>query len=239
MSLNKNKGDQNSKIPFPGSLTTNSSRSSIPSVRKSSASLRLAENLSRKITALQSTISSLFHQDLRAEQIKVYLKTLNNMRSTMKTFLSNQSKINNDTPKTLPKPKPLKIEEQMPKVYLTKTAKEPSPIEIEKEKMVIKPVHSSAFKIKERGDTENSTNTKKEKELSEKITSECMSLPIKKKLFEGKEEVTIFKNSSKKRDTKTADWRLGLCENIFHTSKNIFLASREEEWKKSRLKENI
>ena len=92
----------------------------------------------------------------------------------------------------------------MPKVYLTKKAKEPSPIEIEKEKMVIKPVHSSAFKIKERGDTENSTNTKKEKELSEKITSECMSLPIKKKLFEGKEEVTIFKNSSKKRDTKTA-----------------------------------
>ena len=82
MSLNKNKGDQNSKIPFPGSLTTNSSRSSIPSVRKSSASLRLAENLSRKITALQSTISSLFHKDLRAEQIKVYLKTLNNMRST-------------------------------------------------------------------------------------------------------------------------------------------------------------
>ena len=86
------------------------------------------------------------------------------MRRTMKTFLSNQSKINNDTPKTLPKPKPLKIAEQMPKVYLTKTAKEPSPIEIEKEKMVIKPVHSSAFKIKDRGDTENSTNTKKEKE---------------------------------------------------------------------------
>ena len=128
MSLNKNKGDQNSKIPFPGSLTTNSSRSSIPSVRKSSASLRLAENLSRKITALQSTISSLFHQDLRAEQIKVYLKNLNNMRSTMKTFLSNQSKTNKDTPKTLPKPKPLKIAEQLPKVYLTKTAKEPYPL---------------------------------------------------------------------------------------------------------------
>ena len=86
MSLNKNRGDQNSKFPFPGSLTTNSSRSSIPSVRKSSASLSLAENLSRKITALQSTISSLFHQDLRAEQIKVYLKTLNNMRSTIKKF---------------------------------------------------------------------------------------------------------------------------------------------------------
>ena len=44
---------------------------------------------------------------------------------------------------------------------------------------------------------------------------------------------------SKIRETKSADWKLGLCENIFHTSKNIFLASREEEWKKSRLKENI
>ena len=48
-----------------------------------------------------------------------------------------------------------------------------------------------------------------------------------------------FQNPSKERETKTADWRLGLCENIFHTSKNIFLASREEEWKKSRLKENV
>ena len=82
MSLNKNRGDQNSKIAFPGSSTVNSSRSSIP--------------------------SSLFHQDLRADQIKVYLKTLDNIRSTMKSFLSNQSKTNNDTPGTLPKPKPQK-----------------------------------------------------------------------------------------------------------------------------------
>jgi hypothetical protein len=235
MSLNKNRGDQNSKIPFPGSLTTNSSRSSIPSVRKSSASLRLAENLPRKLSALQSTFSSLFHQDLRADQIKVYLKSLNNKRSTMKTFLSYQSKTNNDTPKTLPKPKPLKIAEQMPKVNLSKTAKEPSP----KEKMVIKPVQSSAFKINDRGDTENSSYTKEEKELRENITSECMSLRTNKNLFEGKREVSIFKNSSKEREIKTADWRLGLCENIFHKSKNIFLASGEEEWKKSRLKENI
>jgi hypothetical protein len=55
--------------------------------------------------------------------------------------------------------------------------------------MVIKPVYSSAFKINDRGDTENSTNTKAEKELSEKITSECMSLRTNKKLFKGKEEV--------------------------------------------------
>ena len=122
---------------------------------------------------------------------------------------------------------------------MTKTAKEPSPIEIEKEKMAIKPVHSSAFKIKHKGDSEYSTYTKAEKELNEKITSECMSLRLNKKLFQGKAEVKILKNCSKERETKTADWRLGLCGNIFHTSKYIFLVSREEEWKKSRLKENL
>jgi hypothetical protein len=112
-------------------------------------------------------------------------------------------------------------------------------MEIEKEKMIIKAVQSSAFKVKDRGDTENSTYIKAEKELREKITSECISLRTYKKLFEGKEKESNFKNFSKERETNTADWRLGLCENIFHTSKNIFLASREEEWKKSRLKENI
>ena len=56
----------------------------------------------------------------------------------------------------------------MPKVIYTKTAKEPTPRDIEKELMTLKPVHSSSIKIKDRGDTESSTYTTAEKELSKK-----------------------------------------------------------------------
>ena len=64
MSLNKNRGDQNSKFPFSGSLTTNSSRSSIPSVKKApqfSASLKIS------LEKLQ-----LFKAQLTLHSIKIY-----------------------------------------------------------------------------------------------------------------------------------------------------------------------
>ena len=41
-------------------------------------------------------------------------------------------------------------------------------MEIEKERMTLEYVHSSALKIKDRGDTESSTYTTAEKELSKK-----------------------------------------------------------------------
>jgi hypothetical protein len=86
----------------------------------------------------------------------------------------------------------------------------------EKKQMTPKPVHSSAIKIKDLGDTDSSNYTKAKELIKKKIIRKCRSLRTNKKLFEGKEKESIFENSPKERENNTSDWRLGLCKNIFH-----------------------
>ena len=88
-------------------------------------------------------------------------------------------------------------------------------MDIEKEHMTLKPFHSSTIKIKDRGVTESSIFTKAEKEFIKEIASECRPLKTNKKIFERREEVSIFKNSPKEREKKTSDWSLGLCKKNF------------------------
>jgi hypothetical protein len=54
-------------------------------------------------------------------------------------------------------------------------------MDIEKEHITLKPVHSSTIKIKDRGVTESSIFTKAEKEFIKEIASECRLLRTNKK----------------------------------------------------------